>query len=268
MRKLCAIALLFASTPAVSDVRIPHFRSMSEREVCGSVPNRCQPTNSRTWLPVQNLDYSGHPEDILGRSFRRSIYESEQCLRQSLADPTPEERQRGVRPAVERLPARRIAGTLEREGKSGFVAAAKADIDKTLKELTGTLPEGLQAEADATLTNTLTTAGDAAITLEYERIQLSTPFMDQHLNQCLSSVPSNTQVVVGASILKVSGAWTSTRIKDFIAKLEASAAFQAISGEAKLNWEAKKTSVLQGTFEPTAYIFAVTTRRGTGRRGQ
>jgi len=230
------------------NINIPFFKSLKPAQVCGGVPTDCQPTSSRKYVDVDSLDYRG-PQSHLGRKYGNSIFETRQCVTEPV-------KQTDFVIAGENS----LSGTLKKDGRSGFSAKASAELDASLRNAIGGLSEDVEASAKAELSRIVENASISEIDLNYFRIDLTQAFMDRNLDMCLSSMENGESVITGVSVIETSGTWSSSRVAEFVAAFESSAAYNSLSAEAKADWQSKTDLALQGAFKPVRYIFAAAIR--------
>lgn len=254
MRYLIAASLMVTPVTAHASITIPYFRSLSEQAVCGRQPRNCQPSSSRRWVSISGIDYHGRPSDFLGRSYDRSAFERSVCIRAPIAESD-----------VQRSGRNTFTGTFRDDATNQFRPHAVANLSELLRGLIGSLPAELQADAGAALNNSVTENLSSTIQLEYERIDLTTDFMDRNMSECLASVPRSARVITGVSVIKVSGTWTQSRVSSLISHVEASIGFRQLSAGIRSEWDRQKGLLLQGTFQPMSYVFRAAVREGTGR---
>lgn len=228
-------------------IDVPFFQSLKPADVCGAVPEECQPTSSRRWTSVESLDYR-NPASIIGRVFSDTVYETRSC---GLSVSDEDYATAGMSS---------VSGTLKRDGRSGFGVKASASLDDTLRDALGSLPDDVEAAAKAELRNTITSASQSDVNLNYFRVDLTNDFLDRNIGDCFGQMADGEKFVTGASVIETSGDWSRTRVSDFVASFEASAAYQSLDAETKAEWQSKKDLALTGSFSPVRYVFAVAYR--------
>lgn len=244
MKKLLLFAAVFpCSMPANATVKVPYFEELSENEVCGS--NRCQPSFGPRYTFFRNpIDYNGEPESFLGRKYK-SIFNTSPCA------PTP---QKGD---VEWFGKTSISGKATSNTISTLSGKVKSDVGAVIGRIVASLAPSLKANASALVDNTITNASVQNLNLEYQKVTLKQRFWDQHSAACKAAMKNNDMVIGGIAVVRVSGDWTKSRISDILNKLEADASFSSlVSGDAKASYDAEKTKVLAGSFEPTSFVIA------------
>lgn len=243
---IAASALLFAGC---TTIKVPYFDEMTPEEVCGGASKYCQPTSSEHWAKVKpGKDYNNKVGNVLGRKFE-NVFATYPCVT--------------TKPTIENVNITgkaTIEGTITSETKNELKAKIDADIVKLIEENTGqTLKDlniNLASEVSSTTQNMLT----QNIALTYERIDLNQDFMDAYLEQCISTLTDEQNVITGISVITVQGEWSKKTLNDILAKIEATASYQSLSAEAKNKYTLDKKRILDGKFEPITYYFAVAYR--------
>ena len=247
MRKFAIAILLAASISGCSKINIPHFQSLKPADVCGGVPNKCQPTSSEKWTKVANLDYDGYGS-ILGRKFGSTIFTHMPCMTVGTASDVIVRGENN------------ITGVLKKDGRSQFILKTEAELDQGLRDAITSLPASAAAAAKGELDKTIQTASMSKVDLRYFRVDLTTSFLDNNLENCMAGLDRGEKVITGVSVIETSGEWSRNRVAEFIAAFEASAAYLALDGSAKADWDQKSDLALSGTFEPVSYVFAAAYR--------
>jgi hypothetical protein len=82
---------------------------------------------------------------------------------------------------------------------------------------------GVSADINAEIESKIKNTDISKIQLEYKRIDLSTGFMDAHLQNCLAKTPEDMNVFTGISVITVSGSWTSDKVVETLTAVETKA---------------------------------------------
>jgi hypothetical protein len=228
-----------------SKIEIPYFKTLSGNEICGS--QNCNPTIG-TWQGIKGgYLFDGDAKKIFGRKFgSKGIFDNSPC-----AARIPNENE------FQTLKRGTVNGTLEESKKTNFEAKANADLTKIIEQYVN-VNESVKADLLAELKRTINKKSTAAIQLEYKIIQLENSFLDVEIENCRKSLGKKEKVIVGLSVLTVSGTWNSNALKDAFSNFEANAAaFNALDAEAKVKYEENKKKVLEAKFDPFSMIFNV-----------
>ena len=233
------------------DVSIPHFDGLSYEEVCGGVPNKCQPTSSTRYTSVNALDFPGDYGELLGRKFKRSsgggIFETRQCATESVDIDD-----------VDIEGENRITASIRQDSRNNLATSVSADIAKTITSgISSELPTGTQADLSASLEFEIDRLLNQAVNMIYHRASLSTSFMDSAGAECISSLGAGEVMITGISIIESSGNWSSSAVSDILRDFEASASYIALEGSARNTYERNKNRVLSGNFSPVSFVFSV-----------
>jgi len=247
------IALLGVATAITGcGITVPYFENLDPEYVCGNYPSPyCQPNSSKQYSPVKSgRDYDGNPNNYLGRSFE-SFFETTPCVSAAVTDTD-----------VVISGVQGVTGTLKDEEQTKFANKLSADI-VALVQMNGVpVPPGVSADISAEVERKIKNTDTSSIQLEYKRIDLKQEFMDAHLQNCLDKTPKNLDVSTGISVITVSGSWTSDKVVDTLASVEAKASYSILSDSAKAEYQQAKTRALSGQFKPVSFIFAVAHRKG------
>lgn len=251
MKKLIILGFVLCAGAASAAIRVPYFKPLSEKAVCGGVPRHCEPTSSRNYQRFGNrpLEYAGDPVGLIGRRLRRNR-NPEPCVTSAITEDNL---------------IRRGGTTVRAEARNQTVsqlhAQVKADLRRLLERITSTLPEGLIANVSAELNNAVTVNSVRHLDLTYERVDLRQEFIDTQLAACQSTLQRNERVVTGVALMTVSGDWARDRLQSVLARLEATATFQRdVTADALARYEANKRLVLNSRLQPTTFIIAAAWR--------
>lgn len=244
-------------------VSIPYFASLTPDELCGGFNKNCQPSNSYSYVKLKEpVDYRDPPGFILGRKFK-SIYQTSPCA------PVPTFKGRYADDdEVDYFGQAGIQGKLKRNSKLVVNAKISADVDSFVEQTFPEFPAEFKAGVKSELKKEISTSLSSSADITYHRMTLSQAYTDTKLRACLEQTPKNENVITGVSVITVSGNWASERIKDSLADVEASAAYNNLSAELKATYTSKKTVALDGHFEPLPFVFIVGVRPGEKMEGQ
>jgi hypothetical protein len=217
------VALIATSTLfAQSKIQVPYFKTLSGNEICGS-PN-CNPTIG-IWAPIKGgYLFDGDAKKIFGRKFGKSgIFDNLPCATRLPNETEFEIRKKGT-----------LNGTLDVTKKSDFDSKVTADLTKIINQYVS-VNETVKADILAELKRTVDTKSSAIIELEYNIIQLNNSYLDTEIEEARKKLGKKEKIIIGLSVLTVSGTWNSNTLKDVFANFEASAeAFKAFDADAKL----------------------------------
>jgi hypothetical protein len=201
-------------------------------------------------IQVSNTLRSKAEKNYLGRSFK-SFYETSTCVDSVVTESDV---------VVSGL--QNVTGTLKDVEQTKFSNKLSADI-VALVEMNGVpVPPGVSADINAEIESKIKNTDTSKIQLEYKRIDLSTEFMDAHLQNCLAKTPKDMDVSTGISVITVSGSWTSDKVVETLAAVEAKASYSILSDSAKAEYQQAKERAMAGEFKPVSFIFAVAHRDG------
>lgn len=233
-------------------ITVPYYDTLDPEYVCGDYPSPyCQPNSSQQYSKVKSgKDYDGKPKNYLGRSFK-SFFETSACVDAVVTDSD-----------VVISGLQNVTGTLKDDEQTKFSNKLSADI-VALVEMNGVpVPPGVSADINAEIESKIKNTDTSKIQLEYKRIDLRTEFMDAHLQNCLAKTPKDMDVSTGISVITVSGSWTSDKVVETLAAVEAKASYSILSDSAKAEYQQAKERVMAGEFKPVSFIFAVAHRDG------
>jgi hypothetical protein len=233
-------------------ISVPYYERLDPEYVCGGYPAPyCQPNSSKKYSRIKSgADYDGKPKNYLGRSFV-SFFETSPCVGVEVTDSD-----------VVISGEQSVTGMLRNEERTKFANKLSADI-VALIQLNGVpVPPGVTADISAEVERTVKNTDISSIELQYKRIDLSQEFMDSHLESCLVKTPRSRRVSTGISVITVSGSWTSDKVADTLASVEAKASYNIMSDSAKAEYQQAKTRAMKGQFKPVSFVFAVAHRRG------
>jgi hypothetical protein len=233
-------------------ITVPYFDNLDPKYVCGDYPSPyCQPNSSTKWTPIKSgVDYDGDPNHYLGRSFFK-YFQRDQCISSNITDSD-----------VVISGKQNVNGVLNDNEKTEFSNKLSADIVALIETNGVPVPPGVKADVSTEVAKKIDNTDKSTIELEYKRIDLNMDFMDEHLASCIAKTPKNEKVATGISVITVSGKWSSDRVSETMASIEASASYSVLSDQAKAEYQQAKQRVLNGTFEPVAFVFAVAYRKG------
>ena len=244
---LTIVVALFATTSlfAQSKIQVPYFKTLSGNEICGS--QYCIP-NIGIWAPIKGgYLFDGDAKKIFGRKFGKDgIFDNSPCATRLPNDSEFKTLRKGT-----------LSGTLDVTKKTDFDSKVNADLTKIFDQYVN-VNDTVKADLLAELKRTVDLKSKATVELEYEIIQLENGFLDNEIENCRKNLGKKDKVIIGVSVLKVSGTWNSNTLKDVFVNFEAKAeAFKALDGDAKYKYEQSKQKVLNAQFEPFSMIFNV-----------
>ena len=243
-----AVAIMTTCTLlAQSKIQVPYFKTLSGNEICGS-PD-CNPTIG-IWAPIKGgYLFDGDAKKVFGRKFKKGIFDNFPC-----SDRLPLDTE------FKTLKSGTLNGTLDITKKSDFSSKVTADLIKIINQYAD-VSENVKADLLAELKRTVDAKSNATIELEYKIIQLENDFLDKEIEQCRQKLGKKEKVVIGLSVLTVSGTWNSNALKELFTNFEAKAeAFKALDAEAKFKYEQSKQKILSAKYEPFSLIFNVAYR--------
>lgn len=255
MKKLLNFILVALMTVnfvnAQSKIKVPYFDKMTAMEICGETTNFCQPTSSEKWAPVKGKIFKGKIEYELFRSFKNTIFETAPCPNAKLTDKD------FVSKSIHKL-----QGSVASIEKQKFDEKIKANLTDLINKYFTSLSKSIKADIEAELVKNIKKETSQKIKLEYRTYDLTDAFIDDQLENCLSSIPKGQKVVTGISVLTIDGSWTTNTLKQTFANFEANVtAYDALTLESKNQYEKDKQTILTGDFEPLSVIFAVAYRK-------
>jgi hypothetical protein len=242
---IIAISLASCTLFAQSKIQVPYFKTLSGTEICGS-PN-CNPTIG-AWAQIKGgYLFDGDVKKVFGRKFGKAgIFDNSPCVMRSPNDNEFKTLKKGT-----------LKGTLDVAKKNEFESKVNADLMKLIEQYAD-VTDQVKADLLAELKRTVEARSKAAIELEYKIIQLENDFLDSEIEKCRNNLNKNEKVIVGLSILTVSGNWNSNTLKELFTNFEANVeAFKALDVEAKYRYEQSKQKILNAQFEPFTMIFNV-----------
>ncbi|MFI1773374.1 hypothetical protein [Thalassobellus citreus] len=226
--------------------KIPFFGKVLLTELCGS--DQCAPTYGiRAYIHKKDkLYYNGEYSSVLGRIFKKDIFSS---LSSSITNLTKDD--------VDYFVEVDGTGSVEEKSKKEFDANLTATLTDLLRkdiDLKKNLKAKLLAEVDKIVENKTRNN----IEYSFKIIQLKrTGDIDNKVATAVSNLNKDEKLIVGISVVTVSGNWTSKSLKEVINKFEATAGWSdSLSAEAKLNYEKSKKRVLEGKVKEFGFIIA------------
>lgn len=242
-RGMFAAALLMLPHVAQAKVKLPYFDSIKENDLCGGLPDYCQPTASKKWFRVGDpFDYSGDPNTILGSKIE-TIYDPYKCTA-PLVSPAD----------FNNSPVITVNGTVKEISKPGLSAAISADLDALAEQVGVSLPDTLKVKLKAALGTDITQKLNQSVTIKYQRIQMSVPFKQANMPACLAIAKTNEKVITGISVITVSADWSKDRFSEALNAIELEASFSSLSADARAVYDANKNKVLSGKMPETSFV--------------
>lgn len=238
-----ATCLFYLAAVAQKKIEVPYFGNMTSEELCGS--SDCKPTNAQYWATVKGGKlYDGVPGNILGRSFRKGIFETNPCVSRVPSDND-----------VNVLGIHNLSGKVEENKKKDFDATINANLTRLINQQN--LPDSIKAELIAQIKNSVETATSRNVELVYRVVELKQPYIDEQVDACLARLERKRKILTGVSLITVKGDWTSNTLRDAFRKFEANATlFSSLSADVKTNYEKSKQTLLSGNFEPFSLIIS------------
>lgn len=246
MRLVCGLVTTVALAGCA--IQIPYFEKLSYDEVCGRATKQCVAPGGVKFDWVQpGKDYNGDPASILGRKYV-NVHSTLPCVvTKPIAD------------NIETFGQNKLTGTLTSDSTASFKSEVNADILELIEKYTGGLPKDLNADLEAQVNNATNTKLSRKVALEYKRLALKDSFKETtNFSNCLASLKSGERIATGISLITVSGDWSKNTLSDILTKLEATASYKNLTADAIADYKTKKNILLNGTFEPVTYFFAVT----------
>ncbi|MFD1015028.1 hypothetical protein [Winogradskyella rapida] len=242
---LVLFALIIGNmTFAQKKVQIPYFETLSGTEICGT--KNCNPTNG-IWQKIKGgYLFDGDLTEIFGRKFKKGIFINSKCASRK---PTENE--------FTTLKSGSLKGTLKTEKKKEFDSKINADLSKIINDNIDA-DASVKAELLAELKRTIESKSNSKIELEYKIVQIKNNYLDNEIDECQKSLKKKERVIIGVSVITVSGSWNSETLKDVFATFEANAsAYETMTAELKTKYELDKEKALKAKFDPFSMIFNV-----------
>lgn len=232
------------STYGQKKVQIPYFETLSGNEICGT--KDCNPTNG-IWQTIKGgYLFDGDLTEIFGRKFKKGIFINSKCAPKK---PTSEQ--------YKVVKSGSLKGTLKTEKKNEFDSKISADLSKIINDNID-IDAAIKAELLAELKKTVEKKSKSKIELKYQIVQIENDYLDNEIKECRKTLKKKERVIIGVSVITVSGNWNSETLKDVFANFEANAeAFTAMTAELKNQYEAEKEKTLNAKFDPFSMIFNV-----------
>lgn len=235
---ICFISVV---AKAQKKIEVPYFGTMTPVELCG-LP-ACKPTISPYWAMVNGGKfYDGVPGNILGRSFKKSVFETNSCVFKVPIDND-----------VNVFATHNLSGKVQENKKKDFDATINANLTRLINSQN--LPDSIKANLLAQIKNSVESATSKNIELIYKVVELKQPYIDEQVNACYAHLERKHKIVTGVSLISLKGNWTSNTLSDAFKKFEINAAlFKSLSAEIKANYEKTKETLLNGNFEPFSLV--------------
>lgn len=159
-----------------------------------------QPSSTKCFR-IKDLDYDGEVNHYLGRRFDK-FYQRSKCVDAEVnyGDIVVSGYQK-------------LEGSLKGGSEKEFYNKLTANLSDVLRGNGVSIPESLKADIESEISLTLYQMDEKNIALEYKRIDLSTSYIDDHLDGCLDETPKSLRVSIGISLITVGGTWSSEKIK-------------------------------------------------------
>ncbi len=233
-------------------IKVPYFEDLDPKYVCGNYPSPyCQPNSSTRWSKIKSgVDYNGNPNHYLGRSYIK-YFQTSKCVDREITESD-----------IIISGLQTVKASLKDNEKTKFSNKLSADIIALIKMNGAPVPPGINAGVNAEVAQKIDNTDNSTVELEYKRIDLTKDFIDKYLENCLAKTPKNMSVATGISIITVSGQWSSNKLSESMANIEASASYSILADEAKAEYKQAKDRILNGKFEPVSLVFAVAYRLG------
>lgn len=241
-----AVALCY---PASAKVRLPFVGDVSDEQLCGGATRDCRATSSQSWLPVESgWDYSGQPENVLGRSFfGKNLLDHRPCVTTAI---TPTD--------VVESPPFRAEIQIHNKQRRAFSFNLLGRVSSFFKSLFGGRDDD-QARVLARFERAVNSELNSRASIEHRRIDLRQESIDRSLAGCLD-VASGQRVITGFSVATVSGESASRRLAELVASFEASAEYRSLSADLQAQFQSQREKVVALVMQPTTMILGVAYR--------
>lgn len=252
MKKFLALStgiLMLASTNgfAQSKVDVPYFGPIKTSVLCGGATSDCQPTNASLYAPVAGKFYDGDVSSALAVVFTDYFDPDPLCA--GVIEPTEKD--------TDPFNVNTFSARVQQNKQTAFSAQLVLPFTKLVLDRLTTLPASVKADAIAKFKAAVAKGIQQDFQLEYKVIQLNKNYMRNVITPCFNSLKPGKSIAVGVSVITIGGSWSSATIKEALVAIEATAAFQSMSAEAKAEYNNQKSTVLAGSFKPFSMIFKV-----------
>lgn len=245
---LLSIALLMFINAYSQKQEIPFFGKVELKELCGS--NNCLGSYGIKAYVHKNdkLYYNGDYNSILGRVFKKSIFDTKPSGLRSITNED-----------VDYFAEHKGTGKLEKNTKVEFDANLTANIDEILKNEIQ-LPEEFKIKLLTESKNTVSKRSGNTIDFSFRIIQLkNVGDIDKQLNEAFVKLEKGEKIITSISVVSISGQWTSNTLKEVFDNFELNAALNdKLSVESKLKYEKSKDLVLKGEVKEFSFIIGDT----------
>lgn len=242
MRTVLALGATVMLAGCVPTVNVPYFGKIPVDDLCGSYSSHCQPTVSRQWAQSDAIPFEG-ADTILGWTYTTDLRLRDQC-----ANAKP--------PLFEERGVNAFSATVTTTERARVVAALGVDLREFIDRNFTALPDSLKAALQVKADDAVKSAVEQRVNLRYRRVEMTTPGVTTQARPCLDALPVGTKVVTGVSVISADGTWTSNRLREAANEFEASASYDELGLEGKVEYERQRDAALAGTFEPLHYVFA------------
>jgi hypothetical protein len=239
MMVLGASAILASCAPTVD---VPYFGKIPVEDLCGNYSSHCQPTVSRLWAQSDAIPFES-AETILGWSYTTDLRSRDLCANITA-------------PLFEQRGSNAFAGTVTTTERARVVAALGVDLREFIDRNFSALPDSLKAALQVKAEDAVKTAVEQRVNLRYRRVEMTTMGLSTQARPCLDALPVGTKVITGVSVISADGTWTSSRLREAANEFEASASYDELGLEGKVEYERQRDVALAGRFEPLHYVFA------------
>lgn len=239
-----ASAVVAACTPSVetATMQLPIIGETTTADVCKNYSSYCQPTASRLWARSDAIPYEG-ADSILGWSYTDDLRARDECTNITM-------------PLYEERGSNTFSGTITTTERVSVAASLGVDLREFISKNFTALPPDLKAALQAKAEDAVKAAVEENINLRYRRVEMTTQGISRQARPCLAGLPADSKVVTGVSVISADGTWTSRRLREATNEFEASASYDELGVEGKLEYARQREAVLAGQYEPLHYVFA------------
>lgn len=236
------LTILVCSFASAQSKKIPFFGKMKYSEICGS--DKCLPTNGSAAYVADKIFFNNDYNSFLGKKFKSSPFPTIPCMTYNITEKD-----------VDTYLEHKGKGQLEINQKIDFDANISADLVKIINEGIE-LPTDLKAKLITDLKSGVEKQTKNLIDFDFKIIQLkNTGEIGNEIAKSLQSMNKGEKLIVGASVISISGEWTSNTLKNIFDSFELSTGYKEyLSGEAKLKYEQSKNKVLSGSVKRFSFI--------------
>jgi len=248
MYKLLFISLtlltFFASN--AQSKKVPFFGKMTYSEICGSGSD-CLPTNGTKANIAGKIYYNGDPNSFLGMKFKKSPFPP---LAIGFKNITAVD--------LDTFVVHNGSAKIDVQQKKDFDAKISGDLKQIINSSTE-IGDDLKAKILVEIDNEVKKETSKTIDFHFEIIQLkNTGSVGTEITNKLATLNKGEKLIVGISVMTISGSWTSKTLKTILDNFELTAGYKELSADAKLKFQQAKDRALKGTVKPFSFIIGDT----------